>query len=126
MVITMDNFDFHDAEIITFQRSRDQAVLTLKLWDEQYILLVFYDVFMSREIDCIGGLLSTIEATDNSEFLNNALTIMSDLECSKGELSKMKHFSLISTDDVKIVEIIGSSVSVDQISEPIFLNQQAP
>lgn len=110
----MKNVDAHDSEVISFERTRGELAISLRLWNEKLISLVFKDVFQSREIDCIGATLQKITTIKDSDFLSDAQARMSDLGCSEIELSSMKHFSLISTDDIAVLEVIGAEVEVNE------------
>lgn len=108
----MKTVDIHDAEVISFQRTRGRLVVNLQMWNEKIISLVFTETFQSREIDCIGATLQKMADSVDSIYLNDARSLMRDLGCSEDEVLSMRHYSLISTDDLKVLEVISSAAEV--------------
>jgi hypothetical protein len=98
----------HDGTLEGYTRSGSSLLLSIRQWDETPIELTVRDVVYVREQIGDGDLEGFFEVSPSS-VLDQVISHLKNLRWSESEISPLKHFQLLDSSSIPLLEVVGQS-----------------
>ena len=110
--------DLHDANLVRYERERDQLTAFISKWNGTKVTLVFRDVCLVEEFDAVGppnqseGNLSELRESFDTALIQETRQCMKTIHCSEAEMENVRHYQLVDDGNAPTLEVIAYSMEI--------------